>query len=238
VSAGFFETLGIRMVDGRSFDARDGAGGVPAVVVNESFARTYYPGGAVGQQLALAEDDRHPEWRTIVGVVPDLGVGSDPGDELSEGIYLPMAQIPPSGMTLLVRTGIADPLALTAPARDALCRIDPNVPIFNVSTVWGGIQAGTWPFRVFGSLFLAFGVAALFLATVGLYGVMAFAVTRRTQEIGVRMAMGAARRDVITMILRQGLFQIVAVLRSPASAGGSRVEATGERAPRLRGSRA
>ncbi|HSC28660.1 MAG TPA: ABC transporter permease [Vicinamibacterales bacterium] len=209
VSASFFETLGIRIVDGRAFDARDRAGALPAAIVNESFARKYYQRGVLGERFALAVGP-HQEWRTIVGVVPDLGVGAGATNEVPEGIYIPTAQIPLSGMTLLVRTAGDTPLSLTAAVRDAIRQVDPNLPIFNVATVWEGVQAGNWPFRVFGSLFMAFGVAALFLATVGLYGVMAFSVSRRTQEIGVRMAMGAARRDVIAMVLRQGLFQIAA----------------------------
>lgn len=82
-----------------------------------------------------------------------------------------------------------------------------------------GFEQGTWAFRVFGSLFLAFGFAAMFLATVGLYGVMAFSVSRRTQEIGVRMAMGAATRDVLLMVVRQGLWQIVAGIALGAGLG-------------------
>jgi ABC-type antimicrobial peptide transport system permease subunit len=163
----------------------------------------------VGQQLALASG-AHQEWRTIIGVVPDLGVGAGPSNDVAEGLYIPMSQVPVSALTLLVRTTRASPLTLTAAARDVVRAVDPNLPIFNVTTVWDAVEAGNWAFRVFGSLFLSFGLAALFLATVGLYGVMAFSVSRRTQEIGVRMAMGAARRDVIAMILRQGLVQVVA----------------------------
>jgi ABC-type antimicrobial peptide transport system permease subunit len=120
-----------------------------------------------------------------------------------------MAQMPPSAISLFTRTAGA-PLAISAPARDAIRALDANLPLFNIATVQQSFDDGTWPFRVFGSLFMAFGVAALFLATVGLYGVMAFSVSRRTQEIGVRMAMGAGARDVLLMVLRQGLWQIMA----------------------------
>jgi predicted permease len=205
VSDGFFEALGIP-VDGRGFDARDSERGLPTVVVNQSFARRYYPEGALGQQLALTTG-AHQEWRTIVGTVPDLGMGRTPGDSLPEGIYLPLAQLPAAGLTLVVRTS-GPPLNLTAAARDAVRAIDPNLPIFNVRTIREGIDQQTWAFRVFGTLFMTFGFAALFLATVGLYGVMAFSVSRRTQELGVRMALGAATADVLRMVLGQGLLQV------------------------------
>lgn len=204
VSDGYFDTLNVA-VDGRAFDARD-AGGPPAVIVNQSFARTFYPAGAVGQSLALATG-ADQEWRTIVGVVPDLGMGRSPGDTFPQGIYLPLSQVAAGTLTLLVRTDGA-PLNLTAAARDAVRAIDPNLPIFNVSTVRQSIDNQTWEFRVFGTLFMTFGVAALFLATVGLYGVMAFSVSTRTQEIGVRIALGATTRDVLQLVLRQGLIQV------------------------------
>lgn len=86
---------------------------------------------------------------------------------------------------------------------------DPNLPLFNIATVEERFDAGAWPFRVFGSLFMAFGIAALFLATIGLYGVMAFSVSGRTLEFGVRMAIGASAGDVVRMVLRQGLAQVI-----------------------------
>jgi len=177
------------------------------VIVNQAFARRHYPQGAIGQRLALTAP-RPTDLREIVGVVPDLGMGQQAGDDLTEAIYVPLAQLPQTFLSLLVHT-TGPPLDLSAPARDAVRALDPNLPIFNIATVQQSFDDNNWPFRVFGSLFMAFGFAALFLATVGLYGVMAFSVRRRTQEIGVRMAMGAAYRDVLAMVLKQGLWQIV-----------------------------
>ena len=206
VSPDYFRVFRVAPREGRVFDARDRETGAPSVIVNESMARRYFPEGAIGRRLAIATG-RHQEWREVVGVVPDLGMGESPGDRVRDAIYLPIAQMPPTGMSVLAQVA-GSPLNVSAPARDAIRALDVNLPLFNIGTVQEGFEEGTWPFRVFGSLFMAFGIAALFLATVGLYGVMAFSVSRRTQEIGVRMAMGAAARDVLLMVLRQGAWQV------------------------------
>ena len=206
VSPDYFRVFRVAPREGRVFDARDRETGAPSAIVNESMARRYFPEGAIGRRLAIATG-RHQEWREVVGVVPDLGMGESPGDRVRDAIYLPIAQMPPTGMSVLAQVA-GSPLNVSAPARDAIRALDVNLPLFNIGTVQEGFEEGTWPFRVFGSLFMAFGIAALFLATVGLYGVMAFSVSRRTQEIGVRMAMGAAARDVLLMVLRQGAWQV------------------------------
>jgi putative ABC transport system permease protein len=207
ISPGYLDVLRIPVIEGRGFDDRDRDDGAPAVIVNQALARKYFPEGAIGRRLALASGS-HQEWREVIGVVPDLGMGETPNDRVREALYLPMAQLPPADVRLLARTAGA-PLDISAPARDAIRELDENLPLFNIGTVQQRFDDSTWPFRVFGSLFMAFGVAALFLATVGLYGVMAFSVSRRTQEIGVRMAMGAGAWEVLLMVLRQGLWQIV-----------------------------
>ena len=206
-SPDYFAVLRVPVVEGRTFDQRDRESGAPTVIVNQAFVRRYYPQGGLGHQLALATG-AHQEWREIVGVVPDLGMGVTPGDEVPEAIYLPLPQMPATSFSILAQASGA-PLNLSGPARDVIRDLDVNLPLFNLSTVERQFEQGTWPFRVFGTLFMAFGVAALFLATVGLYGVMAFSVSRRTQEIGVRMAMGAGTRDVLVMVMRQGLWQVV-----------------------------
>jgi predicted permease len=206
VSPDYFRVLRVGVVEGRTFDGRDRATAPPVAIVNQAFARTYYPQGAVGERFTLA-DGAHEGWREIVGVVPDLGMGQGPGDTVREAIYLPLAQVPAGTVTLLAHAS-GPPLDLSAPARDAVRGADANLPIYDIATVKGAFVARTWAFRVFGSLFLAFGFAALLLATVGLYGVMSFSVGRRTQEIGIRMAMGARARDVLAMVVRQGLVQV------------------------------
>ena len=207
VSPDYFRVLRVE-VAGRPFDARDHETGAPVAIVNRAFADRHFPDGAVGQRVALATTE-HREWRTVVGVVPDLGAGSQPGDTVREVIYVPVAQVPMAGLSLYAHVA-GSPLAVTAEARDAIRAIDANLPLFSITTLQEGFDRGNWPFRVFGSLFVTFGAAALFLATVGLYGVMAFSVRRRTSEIGIRRALGADARLVLAMVLRQGLWQIVA----------------------------
>jgi predicted permease len=206
VSPDFFDVLRVRVVQGRTFDARDRAGVDGVAIVNESFARKHFPGGALGRQFALARGD-HQQWRAIVGVVPDLGMNIIDQGRNPEAFYLAFDQVPPSGFAILLDTA-GPPLALTSAVRDTIREVDSNLPVFNVNTVEQAMYQSGWPFRVFGTLFMTFGFAALFLAVVGLYGVTAFSVRRRTQEIGVRMAMGAERTDVLRMVLRQGLMPV------------------------------
>jgi predicted permease len=206
VSADYFKVLRSGVVQGRPFGVQDQPGGPLVAVVNQSFARKFFPEGALGQQFALAQGTNQ-QWRTIVGLVPDLGFGETNQGQVREGFYLPMPQLPPSSFAVVIHAG-GTPLDLVAPLREAVRSVDGNIPIASANTLQQQKDQGTWAFRVFGSLFMAFGFAALFLATVGLYGVMAFSVSRRTQEIGVRMALGAKRFDVLRLLLRQGLWQV------------------------------
>jgi len=207
IGDGYFSALRVTMVEGRALDGRDREGTEPVAVVNRSFAAKFFPtGDAVGQRVARATGT-HQEWRTIVGVVPDLGVGEGQGDTVKEGVYFLFDQMPATGF-LIIAQASGPPLNLTGPIRDAVRTVDPNLPIFDVGIVKETLQAQAWVFRVFGSLFMSFGFAALFLATVGLYGVMSFSVSRRTQEIGIRVAMGANRGDVIGLVMRQGAIQV------------------------------
>ena len=202
VSPDFFDVLRVRVVQGRGFDSRDRDGVDGVAIVNESFARKYFPDGAIGRQFALARGD-HQQWRTIIGIVPDLGMDVIDRGRTPEAFYLAMVQVPPERFAVLLDTS-GSPLAVTSAVRQAIRDVDANLPVFGVTTVESAMYLNGWPFRVFGTLFLTFGFAALFLAVVGLYGVTAFSVRRRTQEIGVRMAMGAGRDDVLRMVLKQG----------------------------------
>jgi putative ABC transport system permease protein len=211
----FDDAMGFDVLEGRWFNALDGAGAAPVAIVNRSFADAHFPEeGALGRfitpQLTPIDSDDEPLQREIVGIVPDLymqSVGDNEGQP-ADGFYLPLAQLDANFLTLLAWTD-GEPLRLTQDVRDAVIAADPDTPIYWARTVQQAIDENLWFYGIFGSLFMAFGAAALFLSSVGLYGVMAFSVTARTQEMGVRMALGSAAREVRGLVLRQGLRQIL-----------------------------
>ncbi|HEX2251637.1 MAG TPA: ABC transporter permease [Thermoanaerobaculia bacterium] len=212
VSAGFFETFGAEPVQGRLFDGRDREGAPAVAIANESFVREHLEGiEPLGHRVRLGDgtDEAQP-WRTLVGVVPDLAMGGLSDDD-QHGLYVPLAQSDASFMTLALRT-TGDPLALADPVRREVQRIDPNLPLYFVDSLSGLIVQNNWFYSVFGSIFMVFGMAALFLATVGLYGVMSFAVSRRTHEVGIRMALGSRPGAVVRLMFRQGALQLAAGL--------------------------
>jgi putative ABC transport system permease protein len=210
VSHRFFETFEVRALQGRLLTAADASDAPPVAVVTESFARSHFPGAdALGRRVRIGGLDSENPWLEIVGVVPDAGLDR-PGGTFGTavgGFYLPIAQSPVQLGSLVVRTQ-GSPLAITASVREAVAAADPDVPIFAVDTLRARIDDGLWFYAVFGGLFAVFGGAALFMASVGLYGVMAFSVSRRTHEMGIRMALGAQGGQVRALVLRQGMTQI------------------------------
>jgi putative ABC transport system permease protein len=211
VTPAYFDVLGVDIVEGRSFDARDVAGAVDVALVNETFALTHFGSDSpLGERFQVGTEG---PWLAIVGVVPDIFIGGGgPGfgqaSETTEQYFRPLAQVPGVRfVSLAVRTR-GDPGAFGPAARDVVSRIDPALPIYFVRTMGETVATGTWGYGLFGSLFMIFGVVALFLAAVGLYGVMAFSVSRRTQEMGVRMAMGAEARNILALILGNGMKQL------------------------------
>lgn len=205
VTEGFFDVLRVTARRGRVFTPADSADSLPVAIVSENFERAHYPAGAIGQQVRVVQGAA-VVWRTIIGVVQDMQE-MDVGPSVSAAVYVPLPQDPVRFLNVLLHVA-GDPLAHTAAVRQVVVDLDRNLPIYNVTTLQKNLDANTWAWRVFGTLFLVFGLAALFMATVGLYGVMAFTVSKRTPEIGVRIAMGAEPRDVMAMVLRQGTSQV------------------------------
>ncbi len=206
VTPGFFDLFGASPVIGRDFDARDGAGGLPVAIVNETFASAHFPSGALDRRIRFSGADGVEEWLTIVGVTPDLMAGGVEG-EMPEAVYLPLAQNPRPALQIVARPH-ADFASLPTPIRETVGALDPDIALYNVLPLVEVISLANSQYTWLSLLFLVSGGIALFLAAIGLYGVMAFWVVQRTREIGVRMAVGGQRRDIIRLVMRQGMAQI------------------------------
>jgi predicted permease len=211
----YFETVSSRMVEGRAFEPSDDARSMPVAIVNAKFAQTYFGSeSALGRRLKLrrvaqagVEIRERDDWYTIVGVAPDFYLEGDVFVLAPEAIYLPIPQRTASVANLMIRTR-SEPLEITPRVREIVAELDPDLPISQVSTLSEVIRQGTAFFNVFGVMFSVFGVAALFLASVGLYGVLSFSVSQRTHELGLRVALGATPRGVVRLVLGQAAFQL------------------------------
>ena len=206
VTPGYFDVLGAELRAGRLFTGADTANAEPVAVVDEAFAARYLaPGTALGRRVRFG-DEKAP-WLTVVGVVTSLVPDTGDDDQVLEAVYVPFAQLPDRGVLLLARTA-GDPIALGPSVRALVARDFQDAPVVNANSLAGELWRRNWAVRLFGGLFLLFGAAALVLAAAGLYGVMAFMVRRRTQEIGIRMALGATRRSVLKLVVWQGLWRV------------------------------
>ncbi len=211
ITPGFFDTFGIEVSRGRDFMEQDEVDALPVTIVSTRFAERFFPGeDPIGRRIREGTSDSEEDWKSIIGVVPNLAeIEWAGGNDLDPTLYyVPAKQRDARFLSISVRTGGGDPLTITSSVREAVRAVDPDLPIYNVLTAQGVWEEDTWFFQVFGTLFIVFGLAALFMASIGLYGVLSFSVNRRVQEMGIRMALGAQSRDVIRLILRQGTFQL------------------------------
>ena len=210
VTPGYFEIFGVQPIQGRTFNRGDDREGLPVALVNQSFVRRFSPEEDVlGKRIRFGQSESEEPWRTVVGVVPDLfmeGVGNDTDDP--QGIYIPLAQADAQFVSIALR-GRGEPAALAAVIRGEVVRHSPDTPIYWPRIMQEALDEQLWFVDIFGGLFAIFGFGALFLASVGLYGVTSFSVKQRTHEVGIRMALGAEGGKVLGMVLRQGAVQVV-----------------------------
>jgi predicted permease len=214
VSPGFFRTFGVEQISGRDFSEQDNRAATPVAIVNQSLAERFFPGKEViGRQLRCGTSDSEAPWRTIVGVVPDLYMEGLMGrnEHHPSGIYVPVAQQAPRFISIAAR-GHALPQQLAKVIREEIAILHADTPIYWVRSMSRALREEIWYVDLFGGLFAVFGGLALLLAAAGLYAVMATGVTQRVREVGIRMALGARTRNIVSMVLRQGSGQIVAGL--------------------------
>src|SRR5437899_3308467 len=213
VSDNYFTTLGLKILEGRDFTIDDVDSKQPVAIVNTSFARKYWGNqSAIGHQVRIFNPGQPQPWRTIIGVVPDM-LMQGPFDQQTEtaGFYMPLlgASPAPQFLTLLARPRAGQRADTLGPALSrAVAEIDSNLPTYFAGTpgrFHNEILSGN---RIIATLFTIFGIVAFILSAVGLYGVMSFSVNQRTQEFGIRMALGADARRIFRMVMTQGAWQL------------------------------
>lgn len=197
VTPDFFRALRIPLRSGRFLTTQDGADAPPVAVISEITARRYWPNAdPIGHRIRFAVSD---PWRTIVGIVGDIRQNSF-DDRFRPTVYTPMAQTPPQSVGFILRTS-RDPMSFAAAAREAILSVDSDQPSYDIRTLQQLISDNASGVQYSAHMMVVFGLIALVLAVAGIYAVMAYAVVQRTHEIGVRMALGAKRSDVLKMIV-------------------------------------
>jgi putative ABC transport system permease protein len=201
----FFKAIGTPLLRGRFFSIGDGPDAPPVAIINGAMARRWWPGhDPVGRRFKLGPRDSDRPWYTVVGVVGDMrrqGLEREPIPQ----IFQSLAQNPPPSVDLFIRTSSDDPLAMAGALRAAVRRAEKNVPIYGVAALEEQLGTYLTQRRFQSSLLTGFSFVALLMAAVGVYGLLQYSIATRTQEIGLRMAIGAEAGDIFRMFIGEGL---------------------------------
>jgi len=205
ISPQYFRTLGAAVLSGRDFNDSDGFSAPRVAIVNQRFARRFWPGeNPLGKRIRLFSSNTPEAWLTVVGVVSNILQSDIARPELNSLVYLPWRQMAGGDMNVLVRTSVA-PGSLRTTFQREVHALDPGLPMFGPFTLIERLQTKYWDKGRYTGLFLIVAAIALLLASVGVYAVIAHSVSRRTQEMGIRLALGAVARDVLSLVFREGM---------------------------------